>query len=114
EMFTSTVTSRIWECPSESQMIRLLTPGAFPSTTTCLGDVASVSITAGLLESILETGVCRLITTDLPTNTCKAWPSDWAAAVSGARRKLNPRARNKPVVGFRLEIFMLEGKILIP
>jgi hypothetical protein len=55
-----------------------------------------------------------LITTDLPTNTCKAWPSDWAAVGSGARSKLNPRARDKVPVGFRPDIFMLEVKILIP
>jgi hypothetical protein len=67
-----------------------------------------------LLERILETWDCMLITTDLPTNTCKAWPSDWAAVGSGARSKLNPRARDKVPVGFRPDIFMLEVKILIP
>src|SRR3954471_13405008 len=98
EMFTSTVTSSICECPLESHKIRLLTPGAFPSTTTWVGEVASVSITSGLLERILETCDCMLITTDLPTNTCNAWPSDWAAAGNGASNKLNARTKNQLLV----------------
>src|SRR5579864_9236796 len=79
-MFTSTVTSSICEWPLESQRIRLLAPGALPSTTSWVGEVASVSITAGLLDKILVTGDCRFITTDFPTNTCSACPSDCAPA----------------------------------
>ena len=59
------------------------------------GEVARVSITPGLLESIRETGVCILITTDLPTNTCKAWPSDCAEAGSAARKAIAPKAKKQ-------------------
>src|SRR6266480_22879 len=95
ETFTSTVTSSICECPVASHKIRLLDPAALPSTTTCVGDVASVSMIAGLLDRIRVTGDCRLMTTDFPTNTCKACPSDWAAAGIAVGNTKITRARAK-------------------
>src|SRR6266481_7241269 len=92
EILTSTVTSSIWECPDESHKIRLLAPADLPSTTIWVGDVAKVSITAGLLDNILVTGACKLITTDFPTNTCNACPSDCAAAGMVGSSNTTPRA----------------------
>src|ERR1051325_6565879 len=90
-MFTSTVTSSICEWPVESQRIKLLDPAAFPSTTTWVGEVARVSITVGLLDRMRVTGDWRLITTDFPTKTCKACPSD-CATVGIADISTIPRA----------------------
>src|SRR5216683_7486086 len=90
-MFTSTVTSSICECPVASHKIRLLDPAVLPSTTICVGEVARVSITAGLLDKIRMTGDCRFITTDLPTKTCNACPSAWAAAGTRATNTAMPR-----------------------
>src|SRR6266481_1728097 len=75
-----------------THIIRLLAPADLPSTTIWVGDVAKVSITAGLLDNILVTGACKLITTDFPTNTCNACPSDCAAAGMVGSSNTTPRA----------------------
>src|SRR5207244_10691961 len=95
ETFTSTVTSSICECPVASHRIRLLTPADLPSTTIWVGEVAKVSITAGLLDRIRVTGDCRLITTDFPTKTCNACPSAWAAAGTRESKTAMPRMSNE-------------------
>src|SRR6266568_8939586 len=115
-MFTSTVTSSICECPVASQRIKLLAPADLPSTTIWVGEVAKVSITAGLLDSIRVTGDCRLITTDFPTKTCNACPSAWAAARTGDSKTAMPRMSNevlscpnaKVLIVLRYEILALE------
>src|SRR5882724_9647137 len=38
------------------------------------------------------------MTTDFPTNTCKAWPSDWAAAGICASGSANPKTRTRPLI----------------
>src|SRR5216684_7918490 len=116
ETFTSTVTSSICECPVASHRIRLLDPAALPSTTICTGEVARVSMTAGLLDKILVTGDCRLMTTDFPTKTCNACPSAWAAAGTRASNTAMPRMSNevlscpnaKVLIVLRYEILALE------
>src|SRR6266536_4443451 len=116
ETFTSTVTSSICECPVASHKIRLLDPAALPSTTTCVGDVASVSMIAGLLDRIRVTGDCRLMTTDFPTNTCNACPSEWAHAGVPASKSAMPNARinfvgcpnAKGLIVWRYQILALE------
>src|SRR5713226_7001524 len=115
-MFTSTVTSSICECPVASHRIRLLDPAALPSTTICTGEVARVSMTAGLLDKILVTGDCRLMTTDFPTKTCNACPSAWAAAGTRASNTAIPRMSNevlscpnaKVLIVLRYKILALE------
>src|SRR6266567_7174295 len=94
-MFTSTVTSSICECPVASHRIRLLDPAVLPSTTICVGEVARVSMTAGLLDKIRVTDDCRFITTDLPTKTCNACPSAWAEAGTRATNTATPRMNNE-------------------
>src|SRR6266851_2354914 len=94
-MFTSTVTSSICEWPVASHRIRLLDPGVLPSTTICVGEVARVSMTAGLLDKIRVTGDCRFITTDFPTKTCNACPSAWAAAGTRVSNAATPRISNE-------------------
>src|SRR6266851_1496866 len=116
ETFTSTVTSSICECPVASHRIRLLVPAALPSTTICTGEVARVSMTAGLLDKILVTGDCRLMTTDFPTKTCNACPSAWAAAGTRASNTAMPRVSNevlscpnaKVLIVLRYKILALE------
>src|SRR6266849_10914612 len=79
----STITSSICERPVWSHRIRLLVPAALPSTTTSVGEVARVSITAGLLDRTRVMGVCTLTTTDFPTRMWSACPSDGAGTCWG-------------------------------
>src|SRR3989454_3039689 len=76
---TSTSTSNILDWPAWSQRIRLLVPGFFAVTTTCVGLVAVASIATGLLTITRRTRVSRLISTDLPASTCSVCVSGAAA-----------------------------------
>src|SRR6476469_6951955 len=71
----SETTSSTCERPFASQRIKLLAPGALPSTTISVGDAAMVSTTVGLLESTRVNGFCTLMRIDLPTSTCTVSPS---------------------------------------
>src|SRR5690349_7338677 len=73
-------------------------------------------MTAGLLDRILVTGDCRLITTDFPTKMCNACPSPWAAAGIRASNTAVPRISNeilslpnaKVLIALRYKILALE------
>src|SRR5713101_4530680 len=105
----SVTTSNTCERPLESHRIRLLAPAALPSITTCVGEVASVSTAAGLLESTRVSGVCTLMTIDFPTNTCTVSPSAgaavWGAVCPAMERVPITRRKNAVLAIFELIIW---------